>query len=68
VSIEYLLAVYWSFIGRLLAGALAVSFGLVGIHFAHALEQFLNVGLVDFGSAGAFAAAAGCWTCRPGLL
>ena len=40
-----------------LAGALPISFGLVGIDLAHALEQFFRVWLINFGSAGAFTAA-----------
>ena len=33
---------------RSLAGALAVTFGLVGIDLAHALEQIVHVGTIDF--------------------
>jgi hypothetical protein len=40
-----------------LAGALAVSFGLVGIDLAHAFEQFFGIGFINFGSAGPLAAA-----------
>ena len=42
-----------------LAGALPIAFGLVGIDFAHALEQFLSIGLFDLRSAGSITAAAG---------
>jgi hypothetical protein len=42
-----------------LAGALAVTFGLVGIDLAHAFEQVVDVGPFDFGCGGAAAAGRG---------
>jgi len=37
---------------------LAIAFGLVGIDLAHAFEQFLRVGFIDFRGAGSFASTA----------
>jgi hypothetical protein len=44
-----------------LAGALAVTPGLVRIDLAHAFEQFLRARLIDFGGAGPFTATAAAW-------
>jgi hypothetical protein len=41
----------------LLAGALAVAFGLVGVHFSHAFEEFFGVGTFNFRGCGTFASA-----------
>jgi hypothetical protein len=45
-----------------LAGALAVTPGLVGIDLAHAFEQFLRVGFIDFWGARPFTATAAGWS------
>src|SRR5207253_7834164 len=47
-----------------LAGALAITFRLVGIHFAHALEQIIDIGFVHLRRAGTFPAAARARPCR----
>jgi hypothetical protein len=44
-----------------LAGALAVTPGLVRIDLAHPFEQFFRARLIDFGGAGPFAATAAAW-------
>lgn len=54
--------------GCSLAGALAITFGLVRVHLAHALEEFLGIGFLDFGRAGAFTAAAAAGTHGPCFL
>jgi hypothetical protein len=48
--------------------ALAVSLGLVGIDLAHAFEQFLRIGFIDFWGAGPFAPAAATWGHGPVFL
>jgi hypothetical protein len=44
-----------------LAGALAVTPGLVRIDLAHAFEQFLRTRLIDFGGAWPFTSTAAAW-------
>jgi hypothetical protein len=42
-----------------LSGALAIAFGLVGIDFAHALKEIVDIGTIDFGG-GRAASGSGC--------
>src|SRR5205085_2546842 len=56
---------------RSLPSALTISFRLVRIDLAHALQQFFNVGFIHFRRAGAIASASGRWTggtCFLGLI
>jgi hypothetical protein len=51
-----------------LPGALAVTPRLVGIDLAHAFEQFLRIGFIDFRGARPFTPAAATWRDRSILL